>query len=506
MEIYDVIIIGSGAGGGTLAHRLATKMEAKILVLERGDYLKREKENWDSDQVFNNRRYDADEEWIDKNGKPFRPGIHYFVGGNTKVYGSALMRMRERDFGEIEHEDGLSPAWPISYQELAPYYLEAEKLYHVHGLRGSDPYEPKESAPYPYPPVEHEPRIKELAEDLQKIGHSPFHLPIGIRLNESNLHESPCIKCETFDGFPCLVDGKADAQVIAVDPALKACPHLSLLTGCFVERLELDSSGKKVEKIHAIIHGEKRVFFAKTVIISCGAVNSAALLLRSNIANRSGAVGRHYMCHNNSAFMALSKKPNPTKFQKTLGISDFYFGAEDWKYPLGLIQMLGKSDGKMLKSDAPWLTPEFALEKVAKHSIDFWITTEDLPLPENRVIVDSSGKIHLHYTETNGRSHKKLAEKLKEVLKEIGCIDRLMPTSFYLKKKIPIAGVAHQCGTVRFGNNPATSVLDTHCKAHDVDNLFVVDASFFCSASSCNPALTVMANALRVGDYLIRRL
>jgi choline dehydrogenase-like flavoprotein len=498
-----VIIIGSGAGGGTLAHRLASKTEAKILVLERGDYLKREKQNWQSDEVFVKRRYDANEEWLDKFGKPFRPGIHYFVGGNTKVYGSALMRMREKDFGEIEHEDGISPAWPITYHDLAPYYYEAEKLYHVHGLRGSDPHEPPDPHPYPYPPVRHEPRIQELSDDLKKIGHTPFHLPIGILLNEEDWQKSPCIKCDTFDGFPCLVDGKADAQVVALDPALKACPHLSLLTGCYVERLTLDRSKKRVEKIEAIVKGEKREFFANTVIVSCGAINSAALLLRSGIANRSGVVGKHYMCHNNSAFMALSKKQNTTQFQKTLGISDFYFGAEDWKYPLGLIQMLGKSDGQMLKGDAPWFTPDVVLSKMAKHSIDFWLTTEDLPKDENRVIVDGK-TLRLHYTPSNEKSHKKLAEKLKQMLKHIGCVDALMPTSFYLKKKIPIAGVAHQCGTVRFGTDPNTSALDLHCKAHDVDNLYVVDASFFCSASSCNPALTVMANALRVGDFLVK--
>ena len=500
---YDIIIIGSGAGGGTLAHRLASKTGAKILLLERGEYLRREKENWDSKSVFVKRCYDANEEWLDKSGQPFRPGIHYFVGGNTKVYGAALMRMRERDFEEITHEDGISPAWPISYKDLCPYYLEAEKLYHVHGLRGSDPFEPPEEAPYPYPPVKHEPRIQELFDDLTKLGKRPFHLPIGLKLNEEDMTKSLCIKCDTFDGFPCLVDAKADAQTIAVDPALAAYPNLSLLTGCYVDKLE--ASGRKISTIHAIVRGEKRSFSADTVVVSCGAINSAALLLRSGVANSSGVVGRHYMCHNNSAFMAISKNGNPTKFQKTLGISDDYFGDESWKYPLGLIQMLGKSDASMLKGDAPWFTPNKILQELSKHSIDFWVTTEDLPLKENQVIVGEDGKIHLHYTPTNQKSHKHLINKLRGMLKEIGCIDKLMPTSFYLKKRIPIAGVAHQNGTIRFGNDPQTSALDVNCKAHDLDNLYVVDASFFCSSSSCNPALTVMANALRVGDHLAKK-
>lgn len=502
-EVWDFIIIGSGAGGGTLAYKLATTTSAKILLLERGEYLTREKENWNSDVVFNKKRYDADELWHDKEGKPFRPGIHYFVGGNTKMYGAALMRMREGDFLDVEHEDGLSPAWPISYSELQPYYLEAERLYHVHGLRGSDKLEPKEEAAYPYPPVKHEPRIQRLFDDLTTRGANPFHLPIGIRLDESDMTKSPCIKCSSFDGFPCLVNGKADAQVIAVDPALRASKHLKLQTGAYVERLSLTQGGKRIGKVHAKVHGEEQTFVGHTIVVSAGAINSAALLLRSGVANSSGMVGRHYMCHNNSAFMALSKDPNPTKFQKTLGISKYYFGDESWPHPMGLIQMLGKSDGAMLKGDAPWLTPRWLLDKVAYHSIDFWLTTEDLPLLENRVVVDGD-RISLHYTRTNGKSHEELSRRLKELLKDVGCFDKLMPTSFYLRKRIPIAGVAHQCGTIRFGSDPKSSVLDSSCRSWDVENLYVVDASFFPSASSCNPGLTVIANALRVGELLGR--
>jgi len=512
-EHYDIIIIGSGAGGGTLAYHLANNTDKRILLLERGDYLRREKENWDSKAVFADRRYDADETWYDKEGQTFRPGIHYFVGGNTKVYGSALMRLRERDFGKAKHHDGVSPAWPITYEDLAPYYTKAEHLYHVHGLRGSDPMEPPEEAPYKYPPVMHEPRIQQLSDDLKKIGHHPFHMPVGVLLDESDWHQSPCIKCETFDGFPCLVNAKADAQVISVDPALKKNPNLILKTKRYVEKLVTNGSGTEITEVHARFEGTQEVYKGDIIVASCGAINSALLLLRSanaqhpnGLANSSGVVGRHYMCHNNTAFMALSLTPNPTKFQKTLGISDFYFGADDWDYPLGLIQMLGKSDAQMLKGDAPPLTPNKVLEEMASHSLDFWITTEDLPDPENRVILGSDGSVHLHYTPNNIESHNHLIAKLKGMLNHIGCQDRLIPSSFYLRKKIPIAGVAHQCGTIRFGKDPATSALDLHCKAHDLDNLYVVDSSFFVSASAVNPALTVMANALRIGDHLLARL
>lgn len=509
---YDVIIIGSGAGGGTLAHHLVMNSDKKVLLIERGDYVPREKGLWDSRTVFVERKYDANETWYDKDKKPFRPGTHYFVGGNTKMYGSALMRMREKDFNEVEHEGGISPAWPIGYQDLAPYYMKAEELYHVHGKRGDDPLEPSENTPYKYPEVSHEPRIQELSDDLKKIGHKPFYMPVGVLLDEQDPHKSPCIRCDTFDGFACLVNGKADAEVICVDPALESGKNLTLLRNSYVEKLTTDESGKTVSEVH-VKRGEKsEIYKASTVVVSCGAINSAALLLRSKsakhpdgLANSSGAVGRHYMCHNNTAFMALSLKQNPTKFQKTLGLSDFYYGADDWNYPLGLIQMLGKSDAEMLRADAPVMTPHKLLEEMAVHSLDFWLTTEDLPDPENRVVVGEDGSIHLQYTPNNLKSHEKLIEKLKGMLHHIGCKEHLMKSSVYLKKKIPIAGVAHQCGTARFGTDPKTSVLDVNCKAHDLDNLYVVDGSFFVSASAVNPALTIMANALRVGDHLLEK-
>ncbi|MEX1012243.1 MAG: GMC family oxidoreductase [Waddliaceae bacterium] len=498
---YDIIIIGSGAGGGTLAHHLATNSDQRILLLERGSYLRREKENWDSREVFLNKRYDADETWHDKDGRPFRPGIHYFVGGNTKVYGAALMRMREKDFEEVTHVDGISPKWPISYKDLAPYYLKAEKMYHVHGKRGEDPFDPEESEPYPYPPVSHEPRIQKLFNDLQSIKKRPFHLPIGLKLDEDNPHKSPCIRCSSFDGFPCLVNAKADAQVIAVDPALESSQNLTLQTNCFVEKLV--TKGSNVTEVH--VEGGKK-YKAKIVVVSAGAINSAALLLRSQIQASCDVIGRHYMCHNNTALMAISTTPNNTKFQKTIGLSDFYFGDDNYSYPMGFIQMLGKSDETMLEGDAPKLTPKRMLGAMADHSLDFWLTTEDLPDINNRVIIRQDGSIQLNYTPNNQKSHGELIKRLKGMLNAIGCHTHLIPQNLYLRKTIPIGGVAHQCGTIRFGDNPKTSALDVNCKFHTLDNLYVVDGSFFPSASSVNPALTIIANAMRVGDHLLERL
>lgn len=508
---YDVVIIGSGAGGGTLAHRLAATGK-RILLLERGGWLPREKDNWSSRAVFTEERYKADETWRDGDDKPFRPGIHYWVGGNTKLYGAVLFRMRAADFGEVRHHGGLSPAWPIRYEDLAPYYLEAERLYHVHGNRSEDPTEPPESAPFPYPGLAHEPRIQELCDDLRRIGRQPFALPVGLRLDEADRRRSPCIKCDTCDGFPCLVDGKADAQVVCVEPAM-AHANVELRTGCVVERLETNASGREITGVVYRRDGVTETVRGDLVVVSAGAINSAALLLRSanaahpdGLANRSGVVGRHYMCHNNGAFVALSLRLNPTRFQKTLGLNDFYFGGDDWAYPMGHIQMLGKSDAEMFREDAPALMPGMALDAMARHSVDFWLTGEDLPLPQNRVTLDGDGGIRIVYTENNLEGFRRLQAKLREMLSAIGCESRLIPCSAYLGKKIPIAGTAHQCGTVRFGTDPAMSALNVDCRAHDVDNLYVVDSSFFVSSSAVNPTLTIIANALRVGDHLKTRL
>jgi choline dehydrogenase-like flavoprotein len=220
VERYDLIIIGSGAGGGTLAHRLAPTGK-RILLLERGDYVRRERENWDSRSVNGEARYQTKEVWRDAKGKPLHPHTNYNVGGNTKFYGAALFRLRQSDFGELRHQGGISPSWPISYEELEPYYLKAEQLYHVHGRRGDDPTDPPASGGYPHPPVSHEPRLQQLSDDFARLGLHPFHVPLGIQIDEKNARSSKCIRCQTCDGFPCLVNAKSDAQVICVDPALE---------------------------------------------------------------------------------------------------------------------------------------------------------------------------------------------------------------------------------------------------------------------------------------------
>lgn len=510
---YDVIIVGTGAGGATLAHRLAPSGK-RILLLERGGYLRREPDNWDSGAVFVRNKYKTRETWYDKDGRAFHPGQHYYVGGQTKVYGAILFRQRERDFGEVRHHGGLSPAWPLSYADLAPYYDEAERLYLVHGERGEDPTEPPASGPYPYPPVSHEPRIQKLHDDLVRAGHTPFHLPLAVDLDESNPEESRCVRCSHLDGFPCLVDGKADAHVLCIREALRH-RNVTLQTNAEVVRLETDRTGRTVTGVVvARSDGGAETYRSDVVVVACGAINSALLLLRSasdqhpnGMANSSDVVGRNYMAHINSAVVAISKEPNATQFQKTLGLNDFYWGADDFELPLGHIQMLGKTDGQILKAGTPRFVPGFARDYLAHHAVDFWLTTEDLPEPSNRVTLDKYGRITLNYALTNLEPHRRLLAKLKALLPRLDMQDHSFLRQPVIRaQRIPIGGVSHQCGTVRFGNDPTTSALDVNCKAHDLDNLYVVDTSFFPSSSAVNPALTAMANALRVGDHLLERL
>ncbi len=364
--------------------------------------------------------------------------------------------------------------------------------------------------------MSNEPRIQQLYDDLVKVGLHPFHAPCGILLDEANPAYSACIRCATCDGFPCMIHAKSDAEVIAVRPALEH-PNVTLLRNAHVLRLHTDDTGRTVTSVVAVVDGEEQRFHADIVVVSAGAANSAKLLLNSanhlhpgGLANGSDQVGRNYMFHNSLAFLAVSMEKNPTKFQKTLSVNDFYFGDDDFQFPMGNIQMVGKSSAPMYRGEKPLetlLAPSFALSDVAVHAVDFWLSTEDLPLPENRVTIGADGNIVLSYTPNNTRPLDELYGRVKKNLSDLGMNHHhLIPRNAYMKNEIPIAGVAHQAGTVRFGNDPQTSVLDVNCKAHELDNLYVVDTSFFPSIGAVNPSLTAAANALRVGDHLIERL
>jgi len=512
---YDVIIIGTGAGGGTLANTIADSGK-RILVLERGDFLPREMENWSPAPVFIDGRYISEETWYDADGKAFQPQVHYYVGGATKLYGAALYRLRPQDFGELKHVDGLSPAWPVGYDDFEPFYTKAEWLYQVRGNHGEDPTEGAWSKQYPWPAVSHEPRIQQLSDDLEKAGYHPFHAPCGILYDEADRPKSNCIRCTWCDGYPCLVHAKSDAETMAVRPILDN-ENVTLLVGAEVTKLNTDAAGRTVTSVVVTRGGKEETYEADVVVISAGASNSAKILLQSandkhpnGLANGSDQVGRNYMFHNSKAVVALSKERNDTTFQKTLGLNDFYLGADDYEYPIGNIQMVGKSNAEAMKGEEPKLTklaPHFSLADVAHHAVDFWLTTEDLPVPENRVTLASDGNVQLAYKATNDKEADRLYHELKKILNHTGLADHhVLDKNFYMNMNIAVAGCAHQAGTVRFGSDPATSVLDEHCRTHEVDNLYVVDTSFFPSIGAVNPALTAMANAIRVGEHLLERL
>jgi len=521
---YDVIIIGSGPGGASMAHGLA-KTGKRILIVERGGYLPRERENWNAGAVFGSGRYQAPEAWQDKDGHEFHPGLHYFVGGNSKVYGSVLFRLRECDFVETRHEDGMSPAWPLGYDTFAPWYQQAEELYHVHGQRGEDPTEPPVEAPFKYPAIKNEPRIEELYEALKNEGHHPFHLPVGVLLDQDDdgnaLPHSPCIRCDRFDGYPCPTNGKADAQIICVDPTLDRYSNVTMMTHTLAQKLLTNESGTAITGLEVRQGDVVRTLSADIFIAACGALSSALLMLRSandrhadGLANGSGLVGRNYMRHNNSIVLVVSKTPNPTRFQKTLGINDFYQAPEnggmgDYEFPLGHIQMVGKSDGVQIEAEAmpgfmQWF-PDKPFDWIARHSLDFWLQSEDLPRRGNSVRYNGD-RVQLDLIPTNMTAHRKLREKLQQMCGAMGAYSHLFDRSLYLGRNVPVSGTAHQSGTLKFGTDPETSVLDTDCKTHEIDNLYVTDASFFPSIGAVNPTLTIIANALRVAATISRRL
>lgn len=514
-EHYDVIVIGSGPGGASFAQYLVASGK-KILILERGDYLLRTQKNWNAKAVFMDNEYQVQESWEDKSGSIFHPGLHYFVGGNSKVYGAALFRLREKDFGLLQHEDGPSPAWPLDYKDFAPWYDKAESLFEVHGQAGEDPTEPPRGA-FPHPPVSHEPVLAELSSRLARAGLHPFHLPLGIRLREQNGRPAPesiCIRCDAFDGFPCLLNGKADAQIMCVDPALARYPNLTLRTNTYAKRLHCSPSGREVTAVEVERDGETEMLTADIVVVACGALSSALLMLRSandrhpqGLANGSGQVGRNYMRHNQSVLMALMRQPNDAIFQKTLALTDFYFGEGKAEMPLGLIQMCAKVHSAQIMGEVlpSWLhrLPQAPFAWLARHAVDFWLSSEDLPRPENRIHYQA-GKVRLELTETNMNEHRQLRRKLQAALSREYKWGKERLAFFSMS--IPLSGTSHQAGTLRFGSDPASSVLNVNCKAHELDNLYVTDAGFFPSIGAVNPTLTIIANALRVAAHVRERL
>lgn len=489
----DICIIGSGMGGGIISRALS-EMGREVLIVEKGDRLPQEDANWDASKVFLENKYKNAENWLDKNGKEFKPGVHYYVGGNTKVYGASLIRFREFDFEEFQTPDGLSPEWPFKYSDLEPYYAKAESYLRVRGEAGADAFDPSRSTEYKYPAIKNEPFMEKFAGKLKKQGLHPYSMAMGVELGSNG----NCIRCATCDGYPCKIGAKNDAETCGVNPAL-ATGNAKLLTRCEIIYLVHDDSGKFITKAFGLIDSKPVEITAKTFILSGGAANSAALLLKSKsnlfpngLANSSGLVGRNWMVHNATFMVGFNPfRRNTTKFQKTLSFNDWY-GAERFNYPLGNVQMLGRLNWQIFKSAKPYL-PKFFLKWFAAHTIDLYLESEDLPRLNNKVSINESGKIIIEWTPNNLKAHKKLIAETKKAMRKAGY-------PLVIAQTMGIETNSHQCGTAVAGHDPKTSVLNEFCRTHDHENLFVVDSSFFPSSAAANPALTIAAQAIRVAE------
>ncbi len=498
---FDVVIVGSGLGGSAAA-RILVEGGLSVLVVERGDFIRQEKANWDVAEVSLKRRYDSGETWYDVDGRPFTPRLYYNVGGATKFFGGAALRFRARDFDSRELEEGPSVAWPFGYEELSPWYDRAEALLEVHGLAGEDPTEPPRG-PYPFPPLVHEERIAELAARFASQGLHPFHLPLAIDQGG----KGRCVKGSPCDGFPCMVRAKGDAENRILRPLLlRKPPNLELWTGSRALRFETDPGGRRVECLVVEREGKIEKVGADRFILSAGAVNSALLLLASanarhprGLANSSDLVGRNFMCHENTVIMALSPfRKNPTVFQKTLALHDFYGGDASGGAALGAVQMRGKVKPEMLMAKKDRLLRGLS-GAIAARSLDFWLMTEDRAEADNRVWLDETGRIRLSHRATKGRAREALIARTTAALRRAG-----LPIVFVERRGIET--LQHQCGTLRFGRDPETSVLDPFCKAHELDNLYAMDASFMPSSAAVNPSLTVLAQSLRAAARLREEL
>lgn len=493
----DIAIIGSGMGGGTLAYALRDSGH-RVLIIEQGDFLPTERENWSFDAVHTEGRYKNSNAWYDTVAqKEFVPGNYHYVGGSTKLYGATLPRFRESDFGAVEHVDGTSPAWPVEYADLEPFYAEAEQMFSVHSNKGEDPTDPWRSTDYPFPGVPHEGAMARLVNAAKRQGLHPFSAPQSIDWRPGGA----CVLCETCDSFPCMVDAKGDADLAAVRPALRAAArNVQLLTNAEVKRLDTDASGKRVVAARIDHQGSKIEVRAKRFVVACGAVNTAALLLRSTstthpsgLANTSDQVGRNYMAHVTTFFLAIDpRRKNEAVYQKTIGINDWYTAGPTNRYPLGNVQGLGKLRGPQAKQGKPWV-PMPILEEVTKYTLDLFIQTEDLPLSDNRIELNEHGGITVTRRETNVAAHHDLIKRMKKVVRKAG-----FPV--VLTRSLGVEATSHQCGTARMGADATTSVVDANLRTHDVENLWIADSSVFPSSAAVNPAITVAALALRLGQ------
>lgn len=488
----DIVIIGSGVGGSSLACSLA-ETGKRIIILERGQHLKDSPEARDDASIFLKGFYKSSEEWEGTDGQKFLPGNYYYVGGNSKFFGAVMYRYRAEDFLPRPHMEGSSPGWPITYFDLEPWYEQAEELFQVRGSVGEDVTEPPRSSPYRYAPVPDEPPIADVRERLKRAGVHPVSLPLAIDI-EKWLKRAPT----GWDAFPNTGMGKIDAEVGPLSRALSH-PNVTLVTGAHVSRLETDLSGKEVTAAVFVKDGVEHRIVADVFAVAAGAVQSAALLLRSaneahptGLANSSDQVGRNFMNHNTTALLAIDPRAaNTAVYQKTLAFNDFYNADPETGHPLGNVQLLGHITGNILKANLPSVVPLWMSRLIARYAYGWFLTSEDLPNPESRVMV-RNGQIVMHWVRSNMKAHNELIKRSRAVMRKAGF--PIVLTHTFGRKT-----TSHQCGTARLGNNPKTSVVSPNCQSHDISNLYITDASVLPTSAAVNPALTVTALALKAG-------
>lgn len=490
----DLIIIGSGVGGSTLAAALAPT-GLRILVLEKGERLRSSPEARDDVAIFQKRHFAPTEEWMGSDGKPFVAGNYYTVGGNSKFFGAVMYRFREADFRPRTHMEGSTPGWPLSYADMERWYTRAEHVFRVRGIAGQDPTEPARSEVYPYPPVPDEDVILSVRKRLKAAGAHPASLPLSIDI-ERWLAEGRT----GWDAFPNTGNGKIDAETGPLTDALRH-PNVSILTGAEVLQLELGADTTKINAAVVRHAGETRKFTARAFAVAAGAVQSAALLLRSatetsptGLSNRSDQVGRNFMNHNSSAMLTIDPRlPNTSVYQKTLSINDFYDRDPETGFPLGNVQGLGRLTAPILKSNTPYL-PMPLVRFLSSYAFGWFLQSEDLPKADSRVMV-RNGQIVMHWERSNMHAHRTLIDRTRKLMKRAGF-------PIVLTRTFGRRTTSHQCGTLRLGNNPSGSVVSTDCRSHDVENLWITDASVLPTSAAVNPALTIAALALRSAEKL----
>ncbi|MGM0432138.1 MAG: GMC oxidoreductase [Spirochaetota bacterium] len=487
---FDLIVIGAGMGGSALTWALRDS-DLRIAVLDRGGPLKQEAANWSPDEVIANRRYEQAETWYDEHDQPFTPRIYYNYGGSSKFFGGSAFRFRERDFSSHQFPEGKTVSWPLSYKDLSGYYDIAEEAMHIHGQVHADPTEPP-IARYPHAPLEHEPSIAWLENRLQAQGLKPFNMPSAVHQGDGG----HCQKGSPCDGFPCKIRAKYDAENAFLRPALKANKTITMFPNTKATQILHDANSQRATGVKVIdSQGTESTLSAKTIVLAAGTVHSAALLLASatdqhphGLANMSDQVGRNFMSHNNSVLMALSPfRKNSTWFQKTLALNDFYLDG-------GNVQTRGKILPQNLEKSGTFWMRQFS-HAIAARSFDFWVMSEDLPDPENRVELRSDGSIRLTRRLNNLQTHTSLVRRVKQVLRRAG-----LP--IILERPPSPSTIQHQVGTLRMGEDPKHSVVAPAGHTHEVENLYVVDGSVFPSSAAVNPSVTIAANAIRVADTI----